>query len=168
MLLKFFETFGGPAARRGQKDAWPDVSCHGDVFHALCPLNKLVCYLDNRVTEAFKVAEELRHKIQYPRGKWKQEQNLQPLIQSLEKAEIALEKSLSLAEDVNTLYRWLKNDILSLVGPSYQDRRELLEFVIEQLSLREESGLHRIGPVRKYLENHARARYRLFAVLSSM
>jgi hypothetical protein len=145
---------GGPAARRGQKDAWPDVSCHGDVFHALCPLNKLVCYLDNRVTEAFKVAEELRHKIQCPRGKWKQEQNLQPLVQSLEKAEIALEKAFSLAEDVTTLYRWLKNDILSLVGPSYQDRRELLEFVIEQLSLREESCLHRIGPVRKYLENH--------------
>lgn len=145
---------GGPAARRGQKDAWPDIPCHGDVFHALHPLNKLVCYLDNRVTDAFKAAEELKHKIQCPRGKWKQEQNHQTLLQNLEKAEIALEKALSLAEDVATLYRWLKNDILSLVGPSDQDRRELLQFVIDQLFLREDACRHRIEPVRKYLENH--------------
>lgn len=145
---------GGPAARRGQKDAWPDVPCHGDVFHALHPLNKLVCYLDNRVTEAFKVTEELRHKIQCPRGKWKQGQNHQTLLQNLENAEIALAKAFSLAEDVATLYKWLKNDILSLVGPSYQDRRELLQFVIDQLFLREDACRHRIEPVRKYLENH--------------
>jgi len=145
---------GGPAARRGQKDAWPDVPCHGDIFHALHPLNKLVCYLDNRATEAFKAAEELRHKIRCPRGKWKQEQNHQTLLQNLEKAEIAFEKAFSLAEDVTTLYRWLKNDILSLVGPSYQVRRELLQFVIDQLFLREDACRHRMEPVRKYLENH--------------
>ena len=145
---------GGPAARRGQKDAWPDVKCHGDVFHALHPFNKLVCYLDNRVAEALKVADGLKHKIQCPRGKWKQEQNHQILLQDLEKAEIALEKAFSLAEDVITLYRWLKNDILSLIGPSYQDRRELFQFVIDQLFLLEGACRHRIEPVRKYLENH--------------
>jgi len=145
---------GGPAARRGQKDAWPDVPCHGDVFHALYPLNKLICYLDNRVTDALKIVEELKHKIQCPRGKWKQEQNHQTLFLSLEQAEIALGKSFFLAEDVATLYRWLKNDILSLVGPSYQDRRELLQFVIDELFLRENACRHRIEPVRKYLENH--------------
>ena len=145
---------GGPAARRGQKDAWPEVSCHGDVFHALYPLNKLVCYLDNRVTESFKVVEELEHKIRCPRGKWRQEQNCQTLLQNLEKAEIGYEKAFSLAEDVTTLYRWLKNDILSLVGPSHADRRALLQFVIDQLFLREDACRHRIEPVRKYLENH--------------
>jgi transposase len=145
---------GGPAARRGQKDAWPDVPCHGDVFHALYPLNKLICYLDNRVIDALKIIEELKHKIQCPRGKWKQEENRQTLFQSLEQAETALGKSFSLAEDVATLYRWLKNDILSLVGPSYQDRRDLLQFVIDELFLRENACRHRIEPVRKYLENH--------------
>jgi hypothetical protein len=145
---------GGPAARRGQKDAWPDVPCHGDVFHALLPMNKLICYLDNRVEEAFKLVEGLRHKIRCPRGKWKQEQNHQTLLRDLEKAEIALEKASSLAEDVATLYTWLKNDILSLIGPSYQDRRELLQFVIDELFVREGACRHRIEPVRKYLENH--------------
>ena len=100
------------------------------------------------------MTEELRHKIQCPRGKWKQGQNHQTLLQNLENAEIALEKAFSLAEDVATLYKWLKNDILSLVGPSYQDRRELLQFVIDQLFLREDACRHRIEPVRKYLENH--------------
>ena len=145
---------GGPAARRGQKDAWPDVPCHGDVFHALHPLNKLVCYLDNRVAEALKIVEELKHKIRSPRGKWKQDELYQALLQNLEKAEITLEKAFSLAEDVTTIYRWLKNDILSLVGPSYQDRRKLFQFVIDQLSLREDACRHRMEPVRKYLENH--------------
>lgn len=145
---------GGPAARRGQKDAWPEVSCHGDVFHALYPLNKLVSYLDNRAAEVFKIVEGLAHKIQCPRGKWKQEHTYQALLQNLEKSEKECEKALSLAEDINILYGWLKNDILSLVGPSYQDRRELLRFVIEQLSLREDACRHRIEPVRKYLENH--------------
>jgi hypothetical protein len=145
---------GGPAARRGQKDAWPDVPCHGDVFHALHPLNKLVCYLDNRLTEALKVVEELKHKIRHPRGKWKQEEFYQTLLQNLAKAEIDLEKAFSLAEDVATIYSWLKNDILSLIGPSYHDRRDLFQFVIDQLALREDACRHRIEPVRKYLENH--------------
>ena len=100
------------------------------------------------------MVDELRHKIQGLRGRWKQDQNHLTLLLNLENAEGVLEKAFSLAEDVATLYRWLKNDILSLVGPSYQDRRELLAFVIEQLSLREELCRHRIGPVRKYLESH--------------
>jgi hypothetical protein len=41
-----------------------------------------------------------------------------------------------------------------LVGPSYVDRQELLKFLVEQLHLREVQYPHKIGPVRKYLENH--------------
>ena len=39
-------------------------------------------------------------------------------------------------------------------GPSYNDRRLLIEFVIEELRSREYICKHRIEPVRKYLENH--------------
>jgi hypothetical protein len=145
---------GGQAARRGQKDAWPDTPCHGDVFHALYPVNELVRYLDNRAEKALKAVDELEHKIRRPRGKEKKDEIYQVLLQNLEKAKISLEKAVSLAEDVTILYRWLKNDILSLVGPSYQDRRELFQFVVDQLFLREDAQLHRIAPVRKYLENH--------------
>lgn len=53
------------------------------------------------------------------------------------------------------LYGWLKDDILSLIGPSYTVRQELLKFLIEQLLLREALCKHKIEPVRKYLENHS-------------
>ncbi len=145
---------GGPAARRGQKDAWPDVPCHGDVFHALHPFNDLVHYLDNLAEKALKVVDGFEHKIQCPRGKWKQDAMYQVLLKNIEEAKKSFEKSSSLAEDVTILYRWLKNDILSLVGPSYQDRRELFQFVVDQLAVRESACPHRIAPVRKYLENH--------------
>jgi hypothetical protein len=55
---------------------------------------------------------------------------------------------------LTTLYRWLKNDILSLVGPSYADRKELFKFLIEELRSRETMCSHKIEPMRKYLENH--------------
>ena len=146
---------GGQSARKGQKDAWPNVPCNGDVFHALHPIQGLVCYLENRAIETLKVVDGIRHKIQSRRGKWKQENNLQTLLEHLEKAERECEKMVSLIEDVDILYKWMKNDILSLVGPSYSDRKELFQFVIEQFSLREKLCQHRIEPVRKYLENHA-------------
>ena len=60
---------GGPSARKGQKDAWPDIPAHGDTFHALKPFLEVVCYLENRAVDALKVVEDLRHKIACPRGK---------------------------------------------------------------------------------------------------
>ncbi len=55
----------------------------------------------------------------------------------------------------NSSYRRLKNDILSLVGPSYGDRQELINFVVEQLNLLEALCPHKIEPVRRYLQNHS-------------
>jgi hypothetical protein len=55
---------------------------------------------------------------------------------------------------VHTLYSWIKNDILSLIGPSSETRKELLAFVVEQLNRLEGSCPHKIKPVRTYLENH--------------
>ncbi|MES2199395.1 MAG: hypothetical protein V4489_04430 [Chlamydiota bacterium] len=43
---------------------------------------------------------------------------------------------------------------LSLVGASYEERKELLKFIVEELRSREELCKHRIEPVRRYLENH--------------
>lgn len=145
---------GGPAARKGQKDAWPETPCHGDVFHALHPFLELICFIRNRVKDAQEAVDDLKHKIVNPRGKWKAESKRIELRQALEIAEKEYEKKHLLETDLKTLYKWLQNDILSLVGPSYEDRKDLLDFVIKQLSLRDDSYKHRIEPVRKYLENH--------------
>lgn len=145
---------GGPSARKGQKDAWPEIPCGGDTFHALHPFGKLCHYQDNRAIDAFKAAENLKHKIDCPRGKWKQDENHQELLRKLTAAEELYMKASRLSDDLNTLQQWLKRDILSLRGPSHEERRQLLEFVVEELRVRECMCKHRIEPVRKYLENH--------------
>lgn len=146
---------GGQAARKGQKDAWPEIPAHGDTFHALKPFLEMVCYLENRALDAFKMVEELNHKNKHRRGKWKDDDHHLTLYQKLLKAEEASKKATSLADDMAILFRWLKNDILSLVGPSYVDRQALLRFLVEELRQREAMCPHKIEPVRKYLENHS-------------
>lgn len=145
---------GGAAARRGQKDAWPDIPCGGDTFHALLPFGQLCQYLENRTVDALKEVEEFNHKALCPRGKWKKDEHHQEALKKLAIAQEAFVKANALADDLNTLQRWLKNDILSLRGPSHVDRCVLIEFVIEELRAREHMCKHRIEPVRRYLENH--------------
>lgn len=145
---------GGPSARKGQKDAWPDTPCGGDTFHALYPFGKLCHYQDNRAIDAIKTVEEFKRKVDCPRGKWKKDENRQEALNRLASAEDICKKATALSDDLNTLHRWLKKDILSLVGPSYKDRCKLLEFIVEELRHREPMCTHRIEPVRKYLENH--------------
>ena len=69
--------------------------------------------------------------------------------------EVTSQKAILLVDELATLYRWLKHDILSLAGPSYADRQQLLKFLAEQLRLREALYRHKIEPVRRYLENHS-------------
>jgi hypothetical protein len=144
---------GGKAARCGQKEAWPETPAHGDVFHALKPFSEMVAYLENRALNVMKTTEDLRHKIRGRRGQWKDVDKRIALYEKLVKAEKASEDALNLAGDVKTLYEWLKNDVLALIGPSYHIRQELLAFIVEELSKREYLS-HKIAPVRTYLENH--------------
>lgn len=145
---------GGNAARKGQKDAWPETPAHGDIFHALKLFLGLVSYLENRAMNAVKAVEDIKYKICRPWGKWRGENKQLDLLQILIDTEEASRKAILLLEDMTTLYRWLKNDILSLVGPSYVERQKLLKFFVEELQLRESLCKHQIEPVRTYLKNH--------------
>jgi hypothetical protein len=142
---------GGRMARSGQTEAWPDIPCHGDVFHALKPFNDLLSYLENQAINSLKMIEDVKHKLNHPWGKTKKKEKCKELCEKLIVAEEASKKTLCLLEDLTALYRWVQQDILCLAGPSYNDRLELLDFVVEELQLRESTNPHRIGPVRKYL-----------------
>ena len=48
----------------------------------------------------------------------------------------AEEKAIKLAIEVKTLFYWLRLDILSLLGPAYRERRELMDFIISELKIR--------------------------------
>ena len=54
---------GGKGLRSGQREAWPDVPCRGDVFHPLYNIGKLVTFLKNRAEAALDIVEKLEVKM---------------------------------------------------------------------------------------------------------
>ena len=77
----------------------------------------------------------------------------QNLLTKLSYARPAEAKAIALADEVALLARWLRDDILSVAGPEYAIRRDLLDFVVAELVGAGESACpHRIRPVRTLLE----------------
>ena len=62
---------------------------------------------------------------------------------------------MQLSEDIVILSRWLKSDILSVTGPDFLSRLELMRFIVDELKAREIYCSHRIRPIRRLLELHA-------------
>ncbi len=129
--------------------AWPGVPCHGDVFHPLLELGRLATYLENRAKGLNTALQKLERKM--GRAKKKGRGNTLSKKLTLTREEEA--KAAGLARDVRTLCEWMRNDILSLAGPDLAARRELFDFVVEELRARESLCPHRIRPVRRSLQN---------------
>jgi hypothetical protein len=141
---------GGKALRAGQAAAWQDVPCNGDVFHAERDLGRLAYYLDHRAAGC----TATRRKLEGRMTRLKRRGQGQALSKKLALARQAEQKAVHLAGDVRILADWMQNDILSLAGPPLAARRELYAFVLQELRQREALCPHRIGPVRRMLENH--------------
>jgi len=139
----------GTGLRAGQALAWPDVPCHGDVFHGLQELGRLASYLERRAIGATSACETLEQKMDKARKKSKGN----TLSKKLALARADESKFVQLSEDVSILTQWMQKDILCLAGPDYTIRRELFGFVISQLTMLEPLCEHRIRPVRRSLEN---------------
>ncbi len=58
-----------------------------------------------------------------------------------------------LASDIRILLFWLRNDILSLAGAEWSERMELMNFIIEELQLRENKKHKGIKALRVALSN---------------
>ena len=69
----------------------------------------------------------------------------------LKEEEKEYQQTIVLAKDVAILSDWIEKDILSLIGADHQSRLSLLQFVVEELKLREHQS-HRIRPIRRLLE----------------
>lgn len=140
---------GGQGLRAGQALAWPDIPCHGDVFHALHDLGKAAIYLENRAYGALATKEKVERKM----TKAKKRSRGNKLSREVGHARMASEQAVALSDDVSILLNWLQNDILGIVGPNLSTREELFDFIVAELKAREEQAPHRIGPVRRKLEN---------------
>ncbi len=59
----------------------------------------------------------------------------------------------NLVADIKILLYWLRIDILSLAGPEWSERMELMNFIIEELELRESETHKGIKALRVALSN---------------
>jgi hypothetical protein len=75
------------------------------------------------------------------------------LSKRLAEARLVAEKTTVLADDIKLLGEWMKRDILGIIGPDVSIREALFDFIVAELKARETQAPHRIGPVRKKLEN---------------
>lgn len=140
---------GGLGLRQGQAMAMPGTACWSDVFHPLRDMGKLATFLENRAAGATTAREKLER--QMDRAKRKARGN--EVSKRLAIAREAEQKAVHLARDVVTLATWLREDVLALEGPDHAVRQALFDFIVAELQAREHLCEHRIGPVRRLLQN---------------
>ena len=140
---------GGKGLRAGQAAAWPDIPCHGDVFHAERELGNLACFFENRAARALSTLEKLETRMVRAKKNGKGQKLSKSLALSRQKEE----KASLLADDLRTLSDWMRDDILALAGPNLESRRKLFNFIIEEIESREPLYAYKIRPVRRALQN---------------
>jgi hypothetical protein len=123
----------GTGLRAGQVAAWGDKPCHGDVFHVRQQCEAVANVLARLVKGNTSRRETLKLEMDAAKigGAGRR------LSARLGRARQAEVQARQLAADVKTLTGWLGHDVLSLAGPNVEERRELFDFIIEQLRLRE-------------------------------
>lgn len=126
---------GGQALRAGQHLAWPTTPCHADIFHAEMNLGRVTSCLEDRAYLALQTTEHLRRQH---RRKCRHHKRFETssLGQKLHLAEKGAARSFQLAQDLAILARWLREDVLALVGPDYPTRLQLFDFILEELKER--------------------------------
>jgi hypothetical protein len=139
----------GQGLRAGQKAAWGDTPCHGDVFH----IQRQCEGLANTLSRLAKGATSRRQTLQAKTGHAGQRGPDHELATQLALARQTETKAHELARDIRTLTQWLRHDVLALAGPALATRQMLFDFVVEELARREPGDVRRIRPVRVALQN---------------
>ncbi|MEJ7715962.1 MAG: hypothetical protein WKF40_09810 [Thermoleophilaceae bacterium] len=139
----------GQGLRAGQKAAWGDTPCHGDVFH----IQRQCEGLANTLSRLAKGATSRRKTLQAKIGRAGQRGPDHELAAQLALARRSEAQAHELARDIRTLVQWLRHDVLALAGPALATRRELFDFIVEELAAREPEDARRIRPVRVALQN---------------
>jgi hypothetical protein len=140
----------GQGLRAGQKAAWGDTPCHGDVFHIQHQYEGLA----NALSRLAQGARSRRQKLEARIGcAGQRDSDDDPLATELRLARQIEAQASWLTRDIRTLTQWLSHDILALAGPVLATRQVLFDFIVEELARRELADAHRIRPVRVALQN---------------
>jgi len=139
----------GQGLRAGQKAAWNDTPCHGDVFHIQHQCEGLA----NTLSRLAKGAKSRREKLEARIDRAGQPGPDCELVIQLEFARQTEAQADCLARDIRLLTQWLSHDVLALAGPTLVIRQMLFDFVVTELQRREPEDARRIRPVRVALQN---------------
>ena len=139
----------GQGLRTGQKAAWGDTPCHGDVFHIQRQCEGLAATM----ARLAKGATSRRKTMQAKMGRTGPRGPDRELATQLALARQSEARANWLARDVRTLVQWLRHDVLVLAGPDLATRRELFDFIVAELAAREHEDARRLRPVRVALQN---------------
>src|SRR5271154_4085886 len=112
----------GQGLRAGQRAAWGETPCHGDVFHT----QRLYEGLANTLSRLAKGARSRRQKLEARIDRSGQcAPDDEPGVQ-LEAARQIEVQAYWLARDIRTLAQWLSHDVLALAGPTLATRARCL------------------------------------------
>jgi hypothetical protein len=139
----------GQGLRAGQKAAWGDTPCHGDVFHIIHQCEGLA----NTLSRIAKGARSRREKLEAKIGCADQPDPNEALVAELALARQAEIRAHELARGIRILVQWLRHDVLALAGPDLATRRALFDFITDELEHLELEDARRIRPVRVALRN---------------
>ena len=137
--------------RAGQKQAFPEVPCRGDVFPVLQKILPVVTFLEHRAYAAIAARSKLEQQQashEHRRGRT----NL-VLVQQLRTARQAETQAIAVAQEVALRTQWLPEDILAVAGADSVDRAELYDFVVAELGQRVPWCDHRLRSVWTLLRN---------------
>ena len=138
----------GLALRAGQKAAWGDLPCHGDLFHAEKSLTKLASFLTNRARACTAARQKIEHKYEQIERSCQR----QTLGRKLYWARREEQRALALAADVRVLTDWMCRDVLAVAGPGLTERQELYDFLVTELRRCQGDCPHHITPVVQMLQ----------------
>jgi hypothetical protein len=143
----------GTALRAGQRAAWGDLPCHGDVFHAEKSLHELCTFLGHRACACTAARQKIQHKYEQIERACQR----QTLGRRFAQARREEHKALTVAADVRVLTEWMEQDVLAVAGPPLADREQLYDFIVTELERHQDDCPHRIGPLVRMLRNQRTA-----------
>src|SRR3954467_6089966 len=137
----------GQGLRAGQRAAWGETPCHGDVFHIQRQCEGLANTLSHLAKGARSRCEKLEAKIGRT-GQLGPDDEL-----AVELAWQTETQAQGLVRDIRTLTQWLSHDVLALAGPALTTRQVLFDFIVEERVKREPQDVRRIRPLRVARQN---------------
>src|SRR5258708_25057960 len=131
----------GTGLRAGQKLAWPDTPCHGDVFHICQQFETLVNIWARIASGVRSQREALEARLANPRRRCQDHLLVAELV-ALRQLDA---RSSQRACDLRTLAQWLERGILSPARPPRAARQGLFAFIAGGLHQRAAGGSSPLG-----------------------